>query len=183
MTPKHDRLELTDPAAYAAKLRSQLGERDPLDVLAETPEVLRRLVAGVSPQVMRARPFAGKWTPNEILGHLLDAEWVFGYRLRAILCDDKPTIIGMDQEKWVARQQHNDREPAELVEAFTALRRQNVALWKRMTPSDLARSGQHNERGEESLATMLVLEAGHDLSHIDQIQRYLDAKKMQLGLE
>jgi hypothetical protein len=34
---------------------------------------------------------------------------------------------------------------------------------------------QHNERGAESLAVMLQLLAGHDLSHLHQISRYIQA--------
>ena len=172
---KTERIELADPDAYVAKLHGLLGGRDPIEVLSRTPDVLRGFVEQHAAETLHTRPFEGKWTPCEIIGHLLDTEWVFGYRMRAILCDDRPRIIGIDQEKWVDAQRHNEREPRELVEAFTVLRRQNVALWKRRTTSDLERTGQHNERGEESLATMLPLEAGHDLSHIDQIERYLAA--------
>jgi len=42
-----------------------------------------------------------------------------------------------------------------------------------MSPEDLQRSGQHNERGAESLAVMVRLLAGHDLSHLNQISRYI----------
>jgi hypothetical protein len=48
-------------------------------------------------------------------------------------------------------------------------------VWKRMSPADLTRAGRHNERGPESLAVMLRMLAGHDLSHLDQIARYIQA--------
>ena len=35
----------------------------------------------------------------------------------------------------------------------------------------------HDERGPESLDTMLRMYAAHDLHHIDQINRYLEAAK------
>jgi hypothetical protein len=43
-----------------------------------------------------------------------------------------------------------------------------------MSREDLQRSGQHNERGPESLAVMLPLLAGHDLSHLRQISRHIE---------
>jgi hypothetical protein len=49
-----------------------------------------------------------------------------------------------------------------------------------MPPADLQRTGQHNERGPESLGVMLRMLAGHDLSHLDQIARYIHAVE-QLG--
>jgi hypothetical protein len=97
--------------------------------------------------------------------------------MRLILCQDQPTILGMDQELWVAGQRHNDREPKELVEMFAAMRQLNLSLWRRLGPKELARVGQHNERGAESLGRLLRMIPGHDLSHIDQICRYLDAAK------
>ncbi len=50
-----------------------------------------------------------------------------------------------------------------------------------MSPEDLQRSGQHNERGAESLAEMLRLLAGHDLSHLHQISRYLTPLSRDAG--
>ena len=43
-----------------------------------------------------------------------------------------------------------------------------------MSPEDFERGGQHNERAAESLAVILLL-AGHDLSHLHQISRYIQA--------
>jgi hypothetical protein len=52
-------------------------------------------------------------------------------------------------------------------------------VWKRTSPTDLERTGQHNERGPESLGVMLRLLAGHDLSHLRQITRYIEAVRQQ----
>ncbi|RJP40670.1 MAG: DinB family protein [Phycisphaerales bacterium] len=166
---------LTDPKAYQKKLSDLLGERDPLDVMAETPAFLANLVSAHSPEVMRTRPFPKKWTPNEIIGHLTDTEIVFAFRIRTILCEDNPVILGMDQELWVERQRHNEREPVDLASMFQALRHANLVLWRQMKPADLKRTGRHSERGPETLKTMLRMEAGHDIWHMDQITRYLSA--------
>jgi len=168
-------LWVTDPQAYRKKLMDQLGGRNPLDIMSDTPNVLAGIVREHPAEKLRARPFPGKWTPNEILGHLADAELVYGYRMRLILCEDNPTILGMDQELWVSGQRHNEREPADLLEMFTGLRLFNLGVWRRMSKHDLERAGQHNERGRETLGDMLPMLAGHDLSHIDQIRRYLAA--------
>lgn len=168
-------IEKGDTAAYQNKLMGLLGSREPIEVLSKTADVLRTIVDKHSPEVMRTRPYPGKWTPNEIIGHLSDSEWVYGFRIRLILCEDKPVILGMDQDLWVSGQRHNEREPKDLLTMFRSLRAANIEIWKRMTPSDLKRFGRHNERGEESLGLMLKMNAGHDLSHIDQITRYLQA--------
>ena len=171
--------QTTPPATavqvYREKLFNLLGERNPLEVMAQTASALTEIVSKHPATVLRTRPFEGKWTPNEIIGHLGDSEWVYGYRLRLILCEDDPAIMGTKQDAWVEVLRYKEREPAELVDIFRTLRELNLAEWKRTSPSDLDRVGQHNERGPESLGVMLRLLAGHDLSHLGQINRCLQA--------
>ena len=114
-TQTHPGAWISDPDAYRRKLDGFLGNRDPFTVLSQTADTLARIVADAPAKLLRTRPFPGKWTPNEIIGHLTDSEWVYGFRTRLILCEDKPTILGMDQDLWVAGQRHNDREPRDLV--------------------------------------------------------------------
>jgi hypothetical protein len=172
-------MEKGDTAAYQQKLLGLLGNRDPIEVMSKTADVLARIVEENSASVMQTRPFPGKWTPNEIIGHLSDSEWVYGYRVRLILCQDKPVILGMDQDLWVAGQKHNERQPKDLLAMFRNSRLANLELWRRLSSKDFERVGRHNERGEESLGLMFRMEAGHDLSHIDQIERYLKAIRVQ----
>jgi len=165
-----------DPAqAYREKMFTLLADRDPFEILNQTADRLREIVEKHSAAVLQSRPFQGKWTANEVIGHLSDSEWVYGYRLRVILCEDKPIILGTRQDAWVASLRHNERDPADLVQMFAALRHFNLAEWKRTARADLARIGQHNQRGPESLDTMLRLLAGHDLSHLGQIARCVQA--------
>jgi hypothetical protein len=166
---------LASSQAYRDKMFKLLGDRNALEVLAQTATTLADIVGKHSAPLLRTQPFEGKWTPNEVIGHLTDSEWVYGYRLRLILCEDNPTILGTNQDSWVAGLRHNEREPSELVEIFRVLRQFNLTVWRRTSPADLERTGRHNERGPEFLGVMLRLLAGHDLSHLDQITRYIQA--------
>jgi len=175
MTTAQAGLSMSASQAYREKMFNLLSNRDPLEVLAQTAFTLADIVGKHSATALRTRPFEGKWTPNEVIGHLTDSEWVYGYRLRLILCEDEPTIFGTNQDLWVAALRHNEREPSELVEVFRTMRQFNLSVWRRTSPEDLKRTGQHNERGPESLGVMLRLLAGHDLSHLNQITRYIEA--------
>jgi len=175
MMPAQPGLEVSAPWTYREKLFNLLAGRNAIDVLGQTASTLADIVARHPAEVLCGRAIQGKWTSNEIIGHLTDIEWVYGYRLRLILCEDGPAILGFRQDAWVASLRHNERAPSELVETFRTLRVLNLSVWRRMSPEDLQRSGQHNERGAESLAVMLQLLAGHDLSHLHQIGRYIQA--------
>ena len=168
-------IEVSDPRKYREKLLNLLAGRDPMEVLVQTASTLADVLARHPAEVLRARAAPGQWTPNEVIAHLTDSEWVYGYRLRLILCEDEPPILGFRQDAWVASLRHNEREPSELVEVFRTLRELNLSVWRRMSPEDFLRSGQHNERGAESLGLMLQLLAGHDVSHLNQIGRYIEA--------
>jgi DinB superfamily len=179
MTQAQPGLEVSAPWTYRERLFNLLAGRDPIEVLGQTASTLAEIVARHPEELLRGRAIPGKWTPNEIIGHLTDSEWVYGYRLRLILCEDEPAILGFSQDAWVASQRHNEREPSELVEIFRTLRVLNLSVWTRMSAEDLQRSGLHNERGAESLAVMLPLLAGHDLSHLQQISRYIQALELR----
>ena len=162
-------------AAYRKRVLGFLGNQDPIQVLGRTADVLGEIVRKNDRKRLQVRPIEGKWTPCEVIGHLCDCEWVYGYRARLILCEEHPAIQGMDQDLWVAGQHYNEREPIELAEEFRHLRKHNLRLWLSLNPQELARTGQHSERGPESLGLLRTLMAGHDLLHLDQLKRLLMA--------
>ncbi len=174
MAQVHQGIWVTDPKAYQQKLKNLVAGRNPIEVMSKTADALADIVRRHSAKQMQARPFEGKWTPNEVIGHLVDAEWVYGYRMRMILCEDDPIITPMEQDPWVAGQNYNQRPPDSLVEMFRHMREYNLHLWRQMGEREFARTGRHQQRGSESLGMMVEMLAGHDLSHIDQINRYLE---------
>jgi uncharacterized membrane protein len=62
-------------------------------------------------------------------------------------------------------------------EQYRMLREANLALLRTLTPEQWKHYGMHNERGEESVETMVRMFAGHDLNHFQQIERILAATK------
>ena len=170
-----DRIDpVRTPSAYQQQLLAALGDDDPAHVQERTATELRMLLAAAGDR-LRARPAPGEWSVLELIGHIQDAELVCSARYRWILAHDEPTLLGYDQDRWVARLRHNDDDPGELLRVFEALREANVALWTRTPVSERGRIGMHAERGPESYELSFRLIAGHDRLHIDQARRTLDA--------
>jgi uncharacterized damage-inducible protein DinB len=158
-------------AAYVAAILDLLGDRDPIRVLRDTPAALTRATGELSPSQLRQPERAGKWSVNHVLQHLADSEVVWSWRMRLILAQDRPQLTGYDQDLWADRLGYGEADPAEAIERFGVLRRANLWLVERASPDDLKRVGVHVERGAESLEHHRRLYAGHDLLHLNQIDR------------
>jgi uncharacterized damage-inducible protein DinB len=146
-----------------------LGSRSPLEVLRATAGNLAALVDRIGPTRIATPPAAGKWSAREILCHLADCEIAFAFRLRQTLAEDAHTIQPFDQEKWAAP--YAEFSAAEALAAFTALRRWNLLLIEASLPHFAAKPVTHPERGVMTFATIVETMAGHDLNHLEQLQR------------
>src|ERR1043166_9817531 len=49
------------------------------------------------------RPAPGKWSVHEIVCHCGDAEMNAASRLRFLLAEEKPLIVGYDQDGWARK--------------------------------------------------------------------------------
>ncbi len=158
--------------AYRGSVLEALGRDDPVAVQETEPELWRRLIDQAGAH-LRTRPDDGEWSVIECLGHMVDSELVTSARYRWVLAENEPTLVGFDQEAWVARLNHATQDAAALTELFSALRGANVALWRRTPAADRARIGQHAERGPESFDMLFRLQAGHGRLHRGQAERAL----------
>lgn len=165
---------VASPDAYRAEILSWLGEDDPAAVQAATVGRLRGLVEAAGGR-LRDRPEPTEWSVIECIGHLVDSEIIASGRVRWILAEDEPDIVGYDQDRWVDRLRHRDDDPEHLIGLFDALRGANLRLLTATPAADLERFGRHRERGPESYGLIVRLGAGHDRFHIAQAERALAA--------
>lgn len=159
------------PITTHERYLTALEGRDPLESMRKAPKRLRKLLKGLSRKQLTRRPAEGKWSIKEVLAHLADGEVVLGARIRMVAAMDRPVIIGYDQDALVERLAYEKVDVEELLANFAAVRAINVALLERLPDDVFAQVGLHNERGEESLATMVFMYAGHDRLHEQQIVR------------
>lgn len=172
--------DLTNPAsasveaaeAYIAAILATLGDRDPWEVLPQTPDAVRELVAGLDRSALGRPEAPGKWSMAAVVQHLADTELVWGWRLRMIIAHERPAIGGYDQDLWADRLGYSEADPDAALEQLDVLRHGNLRLLLNVPASEReVRAGIHAERGEETLAHMVRLQAGHDLAHLRQLER------------
>ncbi len=138
---------------------------------ANTPRRLARLLQRVAPARLKKQPQPGKWSIAEILHHLADCEIVYGFRSRLILAEEKPRLTPFDQDIWAANLKYAQTDARLSLDTFTSLRRQNVAIMRRLAPADWDRRGDHAEYGPITYRQMVYHFVDHDQGHLAQIAR------------
>ncbi len=164
------------PQQYTQRIIGNVEGKQPLAVQAATAKKLERLIKGVPKGKLRKRPAPDKWSVNEIAAHLADVEIVVGFRMRLILGAPGTPIAAFDQDSWVTSGHYEKRDPRKSVEQFRVLREANLALLKSLTPEQWKRYGMHAERGQETIEHIVRMIAGHDINHLQQIERIFSAK-------
>jgi hypothetical protein len=158
---------------YVQRIQGKLAGQDPLKVQSTTAKKLARLIKGATPAKLRKRPAPEKWSPAEIIAHLADAEIVVSWRIRSILGAPGTPIQAFDQDAWVAAGHYGKRDARKSLEQFRVLRETNLALYKMLAPEQWKHYGMHAERGEESVERIVQMMAGHDVNHLEQVERIL----------
>jgi DinB superfamily len=143
-----------------------------LEAAEKSPKQIAAAVSGLPDQVLRYKPSPDKWCILEILGHLVDIEIVYAYRIRQMLADEKPLIAPMDQDAWARNLGYMETPAVESVALYGLNRHYNLRLLHRLKPADLEKSAYHPElKGSVTVARMVEMMAGHGPNHLAQIER------------
>jgi hypothetical protein len=145
-----------------------LGNRPPLDALADTAERIRQLVASWSDQTFDKSYAPGKWSARQILVHLAQTELALTTRARFALAQPGYTAQAFSQDDWMPIDDGADARTA--LAAYSSLRGLNLAMWKRLTKEQLDRAFSHPEYGELTVGWIMAQLAGHDIHHLKQLQ-------------
>ena len=149
---------------YAA----DLGERDPLSALADTPQRIAALASTWTPAQWN-QPYApGKWTARQVLVHLAQTELALTTRVRFAASQKGYVAQPFDQDEWMRLDEKTDGQTA--LDAYVALRRFNVAMFKNMSAAHRARPFTHPEYGELTPEWVAAQLAGHDIHHLEQLK-------------
>jgi hypothetical protein len=144
-----------------------LGTRDPLQALGETPARIRELVQSWSDQQFERSYAPGKWSARQVLIHLAQTELALTTRVRFALGQDGYTAQPFNQDDWVPIDAGLDARTA--LDAYTALRRMNVAMFRSLSPAQREKTFTHPEYGTLTAWWVAAQMAGHDIHHYKQL--------------
>jgi DinB family protein len=147
---------------------SDLADRDPLTALEETPDQIRRLVEGWTADRFERSYAPGKWSARRLLVHLAQTELALGTRARFALSQEGYVAQAFSQDDWLAIDDAADASTA--LAAYQALRRLNLAMFRRLTPAQRERPFTHPEYGSLTVWWVANQLAGHDIHHFRQLE-------------
>lgn len=159
-------------SSYYASYVARVPAGGLVEILAEQIGETRELLAGLTEAEAEFAYAPGKWTIKEVVGHLSDAERVFGYRALRFARGDGAELQGFDDKTYVAEGGFGERTLADLVDEYAAVRAATVALLVGLREETWTRRGVAN--GEVvSVRALACIMAGHELHHRELlVERY-----------
>lgn len=142
------------------------------------PGQLRHAVAGMSRDQLLARPVAGKWSTLEVVCHLADFDPILADRMKRVIAEDRPTLLGADENRFAAALHYHGRDLEEELILIEKTRSQLARILGTLADDALQRVGVHNERGPRTLEQLLQTATNHIPHHI----KFIDEKRKALGL-
>ena len=160
---------------YIQKLLGNVKGKDLMSVLRETPRRIAELIHAHSADSLRKASVPGKWSASEILAHLSETELAAAWRYRQMLEHSGSPIVPYDQDLWAKWSDYATCDPKESLEQFRLIRERNLKLLSRLTPEQWEKFGVHGERGKETVRRLAEMAAGHDINHLQQLEKLLSA--------
>ncbi len=152
---------------------SSITETDVVTVLFEQIDEIAEIYTSIDDAKGTFTYAEGKWTIKELLGHIIDGERVFGYRLHRFSHGDLTPLSSFDQDLYVANGRSNQRTFADLIDEFVTQRRSNVALVRSFRDEDWDLAGIASDN-PVSVRALAFIMAGHVRHHSRILkERYL----------
>lgn len=158
---------------YAQYINLVPSDQTLLEALRSGMNETMHFFQGLDETTLNYRYAEGKWTPKEILLHLIDAERVFSYRALRFARKDSTPLQGFEQDDYIRPSKAYDRSVSSLLKEFKAVREATISLFETMDHEMLCNAGVASGTTLSARAAGFIT-AGHDRSHIQIIkERYL----------
>ncbi len=141
-------------------------------------QALRRAVAGLSREQLTARPVAGKWSTLEVVCHLADFDPILADRMKRVIAEERPTLLGADENRFAAALAYHNRDLEEELGIIERTRGQMARILRTLPEAALQRVGVHNERGPLTLEKLLSTVTNHIPHHV----KFIEEKRRALGV-
>jgi len=137
---------------------------DFLEILQNQRRELVEMLSPLTEQQANFRYAPGKWSIKEVLGHIIDAERIFGYRLLRFARADNTPLSSFEQDGYVTNGNFASRSLPDLLEEFSAVRQSTICLVRSLDHEAWLRRGIASQK-EVSVFALGFIIAGHERHH------------------
>ena len=127
------------------------------------------MVTDLNHQQLEARPIPGKWSTLEVVCHLVDSEQAWCHRMKRVIAEERPLLIGYDESRFTASLGYHQHDLKSELALLEGMRLQMALILRTLPAAFWARTGVHSERGLMTLEEMLRAEVEHVPHHISTI--------------
>lgn len=149
---------------YYSTYLSLVGDGDIIGILESQIKQTALLLRAIPDSRGTYRYADGKWSINEVLGHLIDTERIFSNRALRFARGDSTPIPGFEQDDYVRAAEFDKYPLSELISEFEGVRGDTCALYRHMSEEAISRRGRANN-AEVSVRALAYITAGHELHH------------------
>ncbi len=146
-----------------------------IEQYASAPARLREALARVPAEALRWKPSPDEFSVHEVVCHCADSETNDHMRIRYVLAENEPLIVGYDQEAWARALDYHSHPLDTALNTVEAVRANTAALLRRVPEDAWDKVGTHTEMGRYSAEDWLVICSEHVEEHIAQINAVLEA--------
>ena len=114
------------------------------------------------------------WSARQVIHHMADSEAQSYARLRRLVAEPEgSTIQGYDESAWAQCEAlgYASAPVENSIAVYAAVRASSLDLLKRLSESDLEKSGVHTEAGKYTIDKWLETYSKHPHDHGDQLVR------------
>jgi hypothetical protein len=137
---------------------------DVVTTLATQMEETQALLRGLPASIATHRYAPGKWSVNEVIGHVLDAERIFAARALRFARGDGTPLPSFEQNDYVANATFNAYPLSELALELASIRQSTIYLFKHIDEAAWMRRGIASD-AEVTVRALAYIIAGHELHH------------------
>jgi hypothetical protein len=139
------------------------------DLYTRGPSLVNEAIAGLDAGAINTR-IGDSWSSRDILIHLADAETFRAARIRLVLTEDQPLIVGWNEELAQRRLQYLWRSPELALATFEQLVYSTAEILMHIDRAAWQRSGVHEERGPMTVADFVEAGVEHVAEHAARIR-------------
>ena len=143
-----------------------LGPREALAQLAQTPDVVAGLLAGLDEAQLNRPGDDGGWSMRQVVAHLRDAEGVLRSRVQMMIEQDAPTLESLAVFAWATAEDDRPPTTTAIFQTYEVSRRETLALLQGLSPLDWQRTGQHKEFGLVTILQQASYFSAHEQTHL-----------------